>query len=225
VKAKLKLPSLRVQYTTVTPANRVPLVQNGTIDLECGTTTNTIARAEQVDFTPTVFVSRIGAAVKSDSEIKSFADLSGKTVAAVTGSTAIQLLRAYRKSEKADIVELFGKDTAETFLLLSSDRVSAMVLDDVLLAGLIANSRNASRYRLLAGRLRDEPYGFMIRKGDTQFKELVDQAIRGVMASGEIHEIYAKWFTRPVPPNNISLEFPMSDALREVIRNPSSKSI
>lgn len=225
VKAKLNLPQLKVQYTVVTPTNRVPLVQNGTIDLECGTTTNTVARAQQVDFSPSIFVSRISAAVKKSSGIKSVSDLDGKTIATVSGSTAIQLLRAYRKNEKAEISEISAKDIAETFLLLSSDRASAMVLDDVLLAGLIATSRSAANYRLLPESLRDEPYGFMFRKGDPQFKELVEQTIRGVMKSGEINEIYAKWFTRPIPPHSVNLDFPMSNALREAIQNPSNKGI
>jgi glutamate/aspartate transport system substrate-binding protein len=225
VKAKLNLPQLKVQYTVVTPTNRLPLVLNGTIDLECGTTTNTVARAQQVDFTPTIFVSRIGAAVKKSSGIKSISDLDGKTIATVSGSTAIQLLRTYRRNEKAEIFEISAKDTAETFLLLSSDRASAMVLDDVLSAGLIANSRSASSYRLLPESLRDEPFGFMFRKGDPKFRELVEQTIRGVMKSGEINEIYAKWFTRPIPPHGVNLDFPMSSALREAIQNPSNKGI
>lgn len=225
VKTRLRMPHLKVQYTIVTPTNRVPLVQNGTVDLECGTTTNTLARAQQVDFAPTFFVSSISAAVKSNSGIRILDDLDGKTVATVAGSTAIQLLRAHRRSAKADIAEISGKDIADTFLLLSTDRASAVVLDDVLLAGLIANSRNATSFRLLPEGLRDEPFGFMLRKGDAQFKELVDGAIRDLMKSGELAEIYAKWFTRPVPPNNVSLNFPMSDALREAIRNPSNKGI
>jgi glutamate/aspartate transport system substrate-binding protein len=219
------MPDLKMQYTIVTPTNRMPLVQNGTVDLECGTTTNTVARAQQVDFAPTIFVSRIGAAVKSNSEITTFADLDGKTVATVAGSTAIQLLRAYRRSAKADVDEISGKDIADAFLLLSTDRAAAMVLDDVLLAGLIANFRSPDGFRLLGERLRDEPFGFMLRKDDARFKELVDGAIRDLMKSGELAEIYAKWFTRPVPPNNMNLNFPMSDVLKELIRNPSNKGI
>jgi len=225
VKAKLNMPNLRVQYTIVTPTNRIPLVQNGTVDLECSTTTNTVARAQQVEFAPTTFVGSIAAAVKKESGINTFADFSGKTVATVSGSTSIQLLRAYRKNEKVDIAEISGKDTSEAFLLLSSDRAVALVLEDVQLAGLIANARNAGSYRLLPERLRDEPYGFMFRKDDPRFKELVDQTLTGLMKSGEINELYAKWFTRPVPPNNVNLEFPMPNAVREAYTHPSNKGI
>ncbi|MGJ3701185.1 amino acid ABC transporter substrate-binding protein [Variovorax sp. AFSI2.2] len=225
VKAKLNMPNLKVQYTIVTPTNRVPLVQNGTVDLECSTTTNTVARAQQVDFAPTIFVGSIAAAVKKDSGINTFSDFGGKTVATVSGSTAIQLLRAYRKTEKVDIAEISGKDTSEAFLLLSSDRAVAMVLEDVQLAGLIANARAPGTYKILPERLRDEPYGFMFRKEDARFKELVDQTLTSLMKSGEVNELYAKWFTRPVPPNNVNLEFPMSNAVREAYSNPSNKGI
>ncbi|MDZ5457929.1 amino acid ABC transporter substrate-binding protein [Azohydromonas lata] len=225
VKTKLALPNLKVQYTVVTPSNRIPLVQNGTVDLECSTTTNTEARQQQVDFAPTHFVASVGAAVKKASGINSFADLSGKTVATVTGSTSIQLMRGYRRAENADMVEISGKDTSETFLLLSSDRAAAMILDDVQLAGLIARSGNPGGYKLLGERLRSEPYGFMLRKNDPRFKELVDQTLIGLMKSGEINEIYAKWFTRPVPPANANLNFPMNEGTREALQRPNNKGV
>lgn len=147
VKAKLNLPNLKVQYTIVTPTNRIPLVQNGTIDLECSTTTNTVARAQQVDFAPTHFVAGIGAAVKKTSPIKTMEDLDGKSVATVSGSTSIQLLRAFRRNENIQFTEVSGKDTSDTFLLFSGDRAVAMVLDDVQLAGLIARSSNPGGIR------------------------------------------------------------------------------
>lgn len=225
VKAKLGLPGLKVKYTTVTPTNRIALVQNGTIDLECSTTTNTVARAQQVDFAPTHFVSSIGAAVKKGSGIDSLAQLDGRTVATVAGSTSIQLLRAYRRNEKVQFSEVSGKDTAETFLNLSSDRAVAMILDDVQLAGLIARSNQPGDYRLLDERLRDEPYGFMLRKDDAPFKAVVDETLTRLMKSGEIHEIYAKWFTRPVPPAGVNLNYPMPAAITEAYRNPSNKGI
>ncbi|ROZ78047.1 amino acid ABC transporter substrate-binding protein [Ramlibacter sp. WS9] len=225
VKAKLDMPKLRVQYTIVTPANRIPLVQNGTVDLECSTTTNTVARGQQVDFAPTHFVGSVAAAVKKTSGVDSMAHLDGKRVATVTGSTAIQLLRAYRRSEKVDIAEVSGKDISEAFLMLSSDRAVAMILEDVQLAGLIAQVRNPGEYKILDERLRDEPYGFMYRKDDIQFKTLVDRTVAAVMKSGEINELYAKWFTRPVPPANINLNFPMSPAVREAYKNPNNRGI
>lgn len=225
VKAKLGMPNLKVQYTIVTPSNRIPLVQNGTIDLECSTTTNTNARAQQVDFAPTHFVGSITAAVKKNTGISTVAQLEGKTVATVSGSTSIQVLRAYRKNEKLEINELSGKDTAETFLLLSSDRASAMMLEDVQLAGLIARSTNPGDFKILDERLRDEPYGFMYRKDDPQFKALVDGTITAYMKSGQIDELYAKWFTRPVPPTGANLNMPMPPAVKESYRNPNSRGI
>jgi len=225
VKAKLGMPNLKVEYTIVTPANRVPLVQNGTVDLECSTTTNTAARAQQVEFAPTHFVGSIAAAAKKRSGIEHMAQLDGKSVATVTGSTAIRLLRAYRKNEKVELAEISGKDTADAFLLLSTDRAVAMILEDVQLAGLIATSRNPSDYKILDERLRDEPYGFIFRKDDPQFKALVDETLTKVMKSGEIHELYAKWFTKPVPPAGVNMNFPMSNAVREAYRNPNNRGI
>jgi ABC-type amino acid transport substrate-binding protein len=225
IKAKLSMPTLKVQYTMVTPANRIPLVQNGTVDLECSTTTNTTARAQQVEFAPTHFVGSVAAAVKRSSGIEAMAQLEGKTVATVTGSTSIQLLRAYRRNENVQLAELSGKDTADTFLLLSTDRAVAMILEDVQLAGLIARTDRPGDYRILGERLRDEPYGFMYRKDDPQFKALVDETLTKIMKSGEINELYAKWFMRPVPPANVSLNFPMSNAVREAYRSPGNKGI
>jgi glutamate/aspartate transport system substrate-binding protein len=225
VKAKLGMPGLKVQYTIVTPANRIPLVQNGTVDLECSTTTNTVVRAQQVEFAPTHFVGSIAAAVKKASGISNMEQLDGKTVTTVTGSTSIQLLRAYRKSEKVELSEVFGKDVADAFLLLSSDRAAAMIVEDVQLAGLIARSGNPGDYKILDERLRDEPYGFMFRKNDPAFKALVDETLTKVMKSGEIQELYAKWFTKPVPPAGVNLSFPMSNAVKEAYRNPNNRGV
>jgi glutamate/aspartate transport system substrate-binding protein len=225
VKAKLGMPNLKVQYTIVTPANRIALVQNGTVDLECSTTTNTTARAQQVDFAPTHFVGSIAAVVKKGSGIHKLQQIDGKTVATVTGSTSIQLLRAYRRNEQVQFTEISGKDIADAFLLLSSDRAVAMILEDVQLAGLIARSGNPADYVILEERVRDEPYGFMFRKDDPQFKALVDETLGKVMKSGEINELYAKWFTRPVPPNGVNLGFPMSNAVKEAYKTPNNRGI
>lgn len=225
VKAKLGLPSLQVRYTILTSTNRIPLLQNGTVDLDCATTTNTTARQQQVNFAPSHFVTNITAAVKKNSGINSLADLKGKTVATVTGSTAVQLLRGYRKTESIDVQEISGKDTADAFLLLASDRAVAYVLDDVQLAGLIATSTAPGDYKILKESLRQEPYGIMYRKDDPQFKELVDQTVVGLMKSGAVDELYAKWFTKPIPPTSVNLNFPMTDAVREVFRNPNNKGV
>ncbi len=225
IKVKLALPNLKVQYTIVTPTNRIALVQNGTIDLECSTTTNTIARAQQVEFAPTHFVGSVAAAVKKSSGINSMAQIDGKSVATVAGSTSIQLLRVYRKNEHVQFNELSGKDISETFLMLSSDRAAAMILEDVQLAGMIARAPNVNDFKILDERLRDEPYGFMYRKDDPQFKSMVDEVIVKLMKSGEINDIYAKWFTKPVPPNNVNLNYPMPSAVKDAFKNPNNKGI
>lgn len=225
VKTKLSMPNLKVMYTIVTPSNRVALVQNGTIDLECSTTTNTVSRAQQVEFAPTHFVGSIAVAVKKDSGIDSLSQLDGKTIATVTGSTAIQLLRTYRKTEKVSLSEISGKDTSDAFLLLSSDRAVAMVLEDVQLAGLIATSSRPGDFKILGERLRDEPYGFMYRKDDPKFKAVVDETLASLMKSGQINELYAKWFTQPVPPGNANLNFPMSAPVKEAYKNPNNRGI
>jgi len=225
VKAKLAMPKLKVQYHIVNPTNRIPLVQNGTVDLECSTTTNTLVRQQQVEFAPTHFVAAVGAAVKKSSGITSFAQLEGKTVATVAGSTSIQLLRTYRRNEKAEIAEVSGKDNAETFLLLSGGRAAAVILDDVQLAGLIAMSPNPGEFVVLKERLSREPYGFTFRKNDPAFKAVVDETMTRLMKSGEIAELYAKWFTKPVPPKGVNLNFPMSDPVRDTYANPNNKGV
>lgn len=225
VKAKLGMPNLKVQYVIVTPTNRIALVQNGTVDLECSTTTNTAARSQQVEFAPTHFVGSIAAAVKKSSGINSMSHLDGKTVATTSGSTSIQLLRAYRKNENIQFNEVSGKDVSEAFLMLSSDRAVAMILEDVQLAGLIARNPNPSDFKLLDERLRDEPYGFMYRKDDSKFKTLVDETIVKLMKSGEINDIYTKWFLKPVPPTGVNLNYQMPNAVKEAFKNPNNRGI
>lgn len=225
VKTKLGMPNLKVEYTIVTPTNRIPLVQNGTVDLECSTTTNTVARQQQVDFAPSHFVAGVGALVKKSSGINTFEDLEGKTVATVAGSTSIQLLRAYRKNEKAEFNEISAKDSADTFLLLQSGRAQALILDDVQLAGLAATSANPGEYVILKERLRTEPYGFFFRKNDPEFKTLVDQTLTQLMKSGQINDLYIKWFTKPVPPRGVNLNFPITDSIREVYASPNNKGV
>lgn len=225
IKTRLDMPALKVQYTVVTPANRIPLVQNGTIDLECSTTTNNASRQQQVAFAPTHFVAAVGIAVRKDSGITSLAQLEGKTVATVTGSTSIQLLRSYRRSAKADFTEVSGKDNAESFLLLSNNRAAALALDDVQLAGLIATSSNPGEFVILEERLSREPYGFTFRKNDPAFKALIDETMNRLMASGEAEALYAKWFMQPVPPRGVNLNFPMSDAVKEAYANPNNKGV
>jgi glutamate/aspartate transport system substrate-binding protein len=226
VKAELKMPNLKVNLQPVTSSNRIPLLQNGTIDMECGSTTNSVARQQQVAFGPTYFVINVTAAVKKTSGVKSLADLNGKTISTTSGTTAVPLLKQYEKTKNADIKEIYGKDHAESFLLLSQDRVSAFVMDDILLAGQVANSSNPGDYMILtAESLRTEPYSMMIRKDDPQFKALVDKTVGGVMKSGEIDKIYTKWFTSPIPPKGINMNFPETPAIKDAFKNPNDKGV
>ena len=225
VKAELKLPNLKVAYQPVTSANRIPLLQNGTIDLECGSTTNSVERQKQVAFGPTYFVVNISAAVKKNSGIKTFADLNGKTVASTSGTTSIPLLRGYEKAKGIDFKELQAKDHAESMQLVASDRAQAFIMDDILLAGQIANQQNPGQYMILPESLRTEPYSMMLRREDPQFKALVDRAVGNVYKSGEIDKIYAKWFTSAIPPRNINMNFPQTPAIKEAFKNPNDKGV
>lgn len=226
IKTRLGLPALRIEYTTLTSLNRIPLMQNGTVDLDCATTTNSMARQQQVAFAPSHFVAGITVAVKKDSGIHSLSELRGKSVATVAGSTSIQLLRAYKRAENVEVQEITGKDTADAFLLLASGRAAAYVLDDVQLAGLIATAPNPDDFRMLRDVvLRQEPYGIMYRKDDPGFQAVVDDAVIQLMKSGEMERLYARWFTRPIPPSNVNLNFPMTDGIKEAYRNPSKKGV
>lgn len=225
VKAELKLPNLKVNYQPVTSANRIPLMQNGTIDLECGSTTNSNERQKQVAFGPTYFVINVTGAVKKASGIKSLADLNGKTISTTSGTTSVPLLKQYEKTKAVDVKEIYGKDHAESFLLLAQDRSAAFIMDDILLAGQIANSQAPGDYMIIQESLRQEPYSMMLRKDDPQFKALVDKAIGQVMKSGEINQIYAKWFTQPIPPKNVNMNFPATPAIKEAFANPNDKGV
>ncbi len=226
IKAKLGMPELKVNYTILTSTNRIPLLTNGTVDLDCATTTNTVQRQQQVAFAPSHFVTNITAAVKKNSGIQTLAELNGKKVSTVSGSTGVQLLRGYRKTGNIEVEELAAKDTADGFLLLASDRTVAYILDDVQLAGLIATSPQAADFKILTKEsLRQEPYGIMYRKDDPQFQQVVDKAVTDLMKSGAIDQIYAKWFTKPIPPANANLNFPMTDAVKEIYRSPNNKGV
>ena len=225
VEAELGMPGLKVNLQPVTSANRIPLMQNGTVDLECGSTTNSLKRQEQVVFGPTYFVVNITAAVKADSGIRTLADLNGKTIATTSGTTSVPLLKQYEKTAAIDVKEIYGKDHAESFLLLANDRAAAFVMDDILLAGQIANSPTPAAYRIIPESLRQEPYSMMLRRDDPQFKALVDRAIGDVMRSGEIEQIYEKWFASPIPPRGTNLNFPITPAIRDAFASPNDKGV
>ena len=225
VKADLKMPNLKINLQAVTSSNRIPLLQNGTIDMECGSTTNSVVRQQQVAFGPTYFVINVTAAVKKNSTVNSLIDLANKPISTTSGTTAVPLLKAYEKTKSIDVKEIYGKDHAESFLLLADDRVAAFVMDDILLAGQIANAKNPADYRIIPESLRQEPYSMMLRKDDAQFKALVDKTIGAVMKSGEINKIYAKWFVSPIPPKNANLNFPMTQPIKDAFSNPNDKGV
>jgi glutamate/aspartate transport system substrate-binding protein len=225
IKAELKLPKLEVKYNPVTSQNRIPLVQNGTVDMECGSTTNSVDRQKQVSFGVTTFVTGIRMLVKANSGIKDIGDLNGKAVVTTTGTTSDALIKASEKGKNIDVKNVYGKDHSDSFLQVDSGRAVAFVMDDVLLAGLIANSKNPKEFAIVGEALRVEPYGIMIRKDDPQFKALVDKTLTGLMKSGEIVKIYEKWFLNPVPPKGINVNLPMSKELKDAIANPNDKGV
>ncbi len=225
VKAELKMPNLKVVYQPVTSSNRIPLLQNGTIDLECGSTTNSVERQKLVAFGPTYFRIQVTAAVKKSSNINSLAELNGKNISTTSGTTAVPLLKNFEKTRNIDVKEIYGKDHAESFLLLAEDRVTAFVMDDILLAGQIANARNPADFKILNESLRAEPYGPMLRKDDPQFKALVDKTLTALYKSPEMERIYNKWYMSPIPPKGVNLNFPMTPELKADFAAPNDKGV
>jgi glutamate/aspartate transport system substrate-binding protein len=218
---KAVLPGVPVEYVAVTSANRIPLVQNGTVDIECGSTTNNAARQKDVAFALTTYVTEVRTAVKANSKINSVADLNGKNVATTTGTTSVALLRKNERSKNIQFNEVYGKDHADSFLLLESGRADAFVMDDNILAGLIASSKNPKDFKIVGETLNVEPIGIMVRRDDPKFKKAVDDYIRGAAKDGEIDLLYKKWFMQPIPPKNTSVNLPMGKVLAGLLKNPS----
>jgi glutamate/aspartate transport system substrate-binding protein len=205
----------------VTSQNRIPLVTNGTVDIECGSTTNNEARQKQVAFAVTTFVTNVRMVVKKASGITSLSQLDGKPVATTSGTTSVQLMRAHEKGKNVNFKEVYGKDHADSFLLLETDRAVAFVMDDNLLAGLVTSSKNPQEYAIVGEVLNIEPIAIMMRKDDPAFKKIADDTIRGLIKSGEIEKLYSKWFLSPIPPKNVNMNFAMSETLKGLIKNPS----
>ncbi|MEG0920186.1 MAG: amino acid ABC transporter substrate-binding protein [Comamonas sp.] len=225
IKAKLSLSELKVSYQAVTSGNRIPLVQNGTVDLECGSTTNLIERHKMVSFSPDIFRYNVRMLVKKSSGIKSIADLQGKAVATTTGTTSFRLLRQADKASKLDITNVPAKDHTESFLLVQGDKAAAFVLDDILLAGQIANARNPKDYEIVGESLRTENQALMFRNDDPVFKQLVDETVGGLMQSGEMEKLYNQWFMAPIPPKGININYPLNAETRDAFAHPTSKGI
>lgn len=214
---------VEVNLVAVTSANRIPLLVNGTIDLECGSTTNNTARAKDVTFAINHFYTGTRLLVKKASGVKNYADLAGKSVSTTTGTTNLQVLRRYDQDKNLNMQFVYGRDHAESFLLVESGRALAFGMDDILLYGLKANAANPADYDVVGDALQVEPYACMLRKDDPKFKALVDGVITSMMKSGAFEKLYQKWFLEPIPPKNQPLGVPMSDELRANIKTPSDK--
>lgn len=219
------LKKLDIKYQLVTAQNRIPLVQNGTVDIECGTTTNNATRQKDVAFAPTLYIEEVRIAVKSSSGITSIAQLANKSVSTTSGATSVQLLRKHERTSGIDFRELFGKDNSEGFLLLESGRADAFVADGQILATLISQSKQPGNYRILNEVLSVEPIAIMLPKDDPLFKQAVDASIRALAKSGEVAALYDKWFVQAIPPNNTRVGLPASTLTKAAWANPSDKPL
>ena len=215
---------ISIRYQPVTSQNRIPLVANGTVDIECGSTTNNAARQKDVDFLHTTYVEEVRIATKTKSGINSIKDLAGKTVATTTGTTSVQLLRKHERANNVDFKEVFGKDHADSFLLLESGRADAFVMDGQILAGNIANAKNPADYKIVGEAISVEPIAIMVRKGDT-LKKFGDGVIDQMAKNGELGKLYDKWFMQPIPPGNTKVNLPASDATKAAWANPTDKPL
>ena len=219
---KLKTP-IKIEYQSVTSQNRIPLVQNGTVDIECGSTTNNATRQKDVSFAVTTYVEEVRIAVKADSNITSIAQLANKKVATTTGTTSVQLLRKNERANGINFEEIFGKDHADSFLLLESGRADAFVMDGSILAGNIANAKNPKDFKIVGEVLSVEPIAIMIRKDDPDFKLAVDTSIKAMMKDGTIAKMYKQWFQEPIPPKGNRVGLDLSENTKNAWANPNDK--
>ncbi len=220
---QLALPKLDVKWQAVTSQNLIPLVQIGTVDLECGSTTNNLARQKDVAFAMTTYMEEVRIATRVNSGINSIKDLTGKTVATTTGTTSVQTLRKHERANNVDFKELYGKDHADSFLLLESGRADAFVMDGQILAGNISKSKNPADFRIVGEVLSVEPIACMLRKDDPAFKKAVDDSIKNMIKTGELAKIYDKWFMQPIPPTNTKVGLALSGATKDAWANPNDK--
>ena len=225
VKKKLNMPDLQVKLIPVTSQNRIPLVQNGTIDIESGSTTNNLERQQQVAFSDTMFIIGTRLLVKKDSGIQDFPDLKGKNVVVTAGTTSERLIREMNEKQSMKMNIISAKDHGESFLTLQSGRAAAFMLDDALLAGERAKAKKSADWVIVGTPQSKEAYGMMIRKGDDQFKMLVDETIAKAETSGDAEKLYQKWFQSPIPPKGLNLELPLSDDMKELFKSPNDKAL
>ncbi|WP_457330390.1 transporter substrate-binding domain-containing protein [Rhizobacter sp. P5_C2] len=223
IKKQLGLAALDIKYQPVTSQNRIPLVQNGTVDIECGSTTNNATRQKDVAFAFTTYVEEVRIAVKANSGITAIGQLAGKTVATTTGTTSVQTLRKHERATGVDFKEVFGKDHADSFLLLESGRADAFVMDGQILAGNISRAKNPAEFKIVGEVLSVEPIAIMLRKDDPAFKKAVDDSIVAQIKSGDLAKTYDKWFNQPIPPSNTKVGLPLSDATKAAWATPNDK--
>ena len=216
-------PNLKINYQVITSQNRIPLLQNGTIDFECGSTTNNVARAKDVAFAVTTYVEEVRIATKANSGIKSVADLNGKTVAVTTGTTSVQHLRRHERGANIDFKTVQGKDHADSFLLLDQGRADAFVMDGSILAANISRARNPKDFAIVGEVLSVEPIACMLRKDDPKMKEAIDNSIKRQIKDGSLAKLYDKWFMNPIPPANVSLNMPLSASTKDAWEHPNDK--
>jgi glutamate/aspartate transport system substrate-binding protein len=224
VKKQLQMPNLRVRYNLVTSQTRIPLVQNGTVDLECGSTTNNVERQKQVDFSVGIFEIGTRLLTAKTSGVKDFADLKGKNVVTTAGTTSERLLKSMNADKKMGMSIITAKDHAESFMILESGRAVAFMMDDALLYGEMAKAKNPHNWVVLGKPQSHEIYGCMLRKGDADFKKAVDTALKATYKSGEVKKTYARWFQSPVPPKGLNLNFPLSEDNKALFAHPTDKA-
>lgn len=225
LKKELNAPSLQVKLVPVTSQNRIPLVQNGTVDIECGSTTNNLERQQQVAFSNSLFIVRTRLLTRKNSGVKDVPDLAGKNAVVTAGTTSERLLRKLNEEKKLGIKITSAKDHGESFLILESGRAAAFMLDDVLLFGELAKARNRDDWTVTGSPQSREAYGCSMRKGDAKFKAVVDETVARLETSGEAEKIYAKWFLHPIPPKGLNLNFPLSDEMKALFKNPNDKAL
>ncbi len=224
VKAELKLQSLNIKLMPVTSSNRITLVQNGSVDIECGSTTNNAERQKQVGFSNTIFIIGTRLMTRKTSGIQDFADLAGKNVVTTAGTTSERLLRRMNEEKQMKMNIISAKDHGESFLTLETGRAVAFMMDDALLYGEMAKAKRASDWVVVGTPQSFEAYGCMMRKDDPAFKKVVDAALARAMTSGEAEKIYARWFQQPIPPKGLNLGFPLSEAMQQIYKAPNDKA-
>ncbi|TCL04013.1 amino acid ABC transporter substrate-binding protein [Sodalis ligni] len=225
IKKKIDVPNLQVKYLPISSQNRIPLLQNGTYDFECGSTTNNLERQKQVDFSDTLFVIGTRIAVKKGSGIKDFSDLAGKTVVVTAGTTSEVLINKLNDEKHMNMRIIATKDHGDSFRTLETGRAVAFMLDDALLAGERAKSKNPSQWDIVGTPQSKEAYGCMLRKDDPQFKKLMDDTIVSIQTSGQAAKWYDTWFKQPIPPKNLNMNFEMSDDVKQLFKTPNDKAV